>query len=367
LSRSRRRRRAIRRRRAVAAAVLLAAAAGLWLVVAGGGGGAAAPARAHSRSGAEASRPPTARADIEAALGRGVRRSAALGGSVEAAAMLGPWSEPAVAASEPDGVEREMRMWSMSKVVTLVTLLRERGWGDEPGEPLSAEVRSALLAAITRSENCPQRRIVLELQQAAGSPEAARAAVAETLRRAGAGVEVSSEVEGPDPSCIAYLEGEHGIADPLAPALLLGTSTWRVGDAVRFAHALRAGVYGKAIRDYALTLMRAPKERSREVAPSEFTAPLDWGAGRAFAGLDPAYKAGWGGTQQGEFMAGQIALVDLPRGGWAAVAVMFHPSSQPPVDDPGLTVAPRGLELTMGSLAAALGADRTAPRSARRG
>jgi len=356
LSRSRRRRRAIRRRRAVAAAVLLAAVAGLWLLlVADGGGGAAEPARAHPRADREASQPPpVARARIEAALERGVRRAAALGGSVEAAAMLGPWSAPAVAASEPGGTEREMRMWSMSKVVTLVTLLRQRGWGNEPGKPLSAEVRSALLAAITRSENCPQRRIVLELQLAAGSPEAARAAVAETLRLAGADGEVASEIEGPDPTCLAYLEGEEGVADPLAPALLLGTSTWRVGDAVRFAHALRAGVYGKAIRGYALALMSAPKEHSREVPPGEFTAPLDWGAGRAFAGLDPAYKAGWGGTQQGAFMAGQIVLVDLPRGGWAALAVMFHPSSQPPVDDPGLTSAPRGLELTMGSLAKAL-------------
>ncbi len=271
--------------------------------------------------------------------------------------MLGPWRQPAVAVSEPGGAEREMRMWSMSKVVTMVSLLRERGWGQKPGAPLSAEVRDALRAAITRSENCPQRRIVLELQAAAGSPAVARAAVAETLRLAGATGEVSAEVEGPDPTCLAYLEGEGGIAEPLAPALLLGTSTWRVADAVRFAHALRAGVYGRAISRYALELMSAPKERSREVAPGEFTAPLDWGAGRAFAGLDPAYKAGWGGTQQGEFMAGQIALVDLPQGGWAAVAVMFHPAAQPAVDDPGLTAAPRALELTMGSLAAALKAD----------
>jgi hypothetical protein len=124
-----------------------------------------------------------------------------------------------------------------------------------------------------------------------------------------------------------------------------------VADAVRFAHALGAGVYGQAISESVLGAMRKPKGRSREVSASEFTAPVDWGAGHSFAGLNPAYKAGWGGAQQGAFLAGQIASIELPRGGRVAVAVMFHPDVQPTKDDPGLTAAPQALDLAMGSLA----------------
>jgi hypothetical protein len=101
--------------------------------------------------------------------------------------------------------------------------------------------------------------------------------------------------------------------------------------------------------------MRVPKGRSREAEPNEFTAPADWGAGRAFAGLEPAYKAGWGGTQQGEFVAGQMALVDFPRSPRTAVAVMFHPDVPPPIDDPGITAAGAAIELVMGSLESTTG------------
>jgi hypothetical protein len=284
-----------------------------------------------------------------------VSKAAALGGSVEAAVTLGSWREPAVAASPRGEALRWMRMWSMSKVVTMVALLRSMGWGRKPGEPLSPEVKSALRAAITRSENCRQRRIVLELQLAnGGTPQGASQAVAETLAKAGASARLSEEVEGPDPSCVEYLESQGEIADPLAPTVLLGTSMWRVGDAVRFINALGAGVYGAAIANRVIGLMSAPKAPSREVAPGELTAPLDWGAGRALAAFSPAYKAGWGGTQQSAFLAGQIALVGLPAGERAAIAVMFHPNAEPPVDDPGRTAAPRAVELVMESISSIL-------------
>jgi hypothetical protein len=289
------------------------------------------------------------RREISHALRLAVSRAAALGGSVEAAAMYTDWREPVVVASPPGGRSRWMRMWSMSKVVAMVGLLRAEGWGRARGNALSPEVVSALQGAITRSENCRQRRVVLELQQATGGPGGARRAVAEVLRAAGGRARPSDEVEPPDPSCIEYLEGQDEIADPLATGALLGTSEWRIGDAIRFVRALGAGVYGEAITKRVLDEMRIPKAVSREVAPSELTAPLDWGAGRAFAGLRPAYKAGWGGSLNGDFLAGQIALVDLPAGR-LAVAAVFHPDVQPPSDDPGRTAAPHAIELVMKSL-----------------
>ncbi len=294
--------------------------------------------------------PESDRPEIAAALRRGVKQAAALGGSVEAAATFTSWRDPVIVTSRPDGGKRWMRMWSMSKAVVMVGLLRAEGWGGVPGNTLTPEVQSALEGAITRSENCRQRRVVLELQQATGAgPAGARRAVAEVLRAAGGRAKVSEEVEPPESSCLEYLESQHEIADPLAPGVLLGTSEWRIGDAVRFARALAAGVYGKAISNRVLAEMRLPKAVSREVAPGELTAPLDWGAGEAFAGLNPAYKAGWGGSLDGDFLAGQFAVVDLASGP-LAVAVAFHPDVQPPSDDPGRTAAPHAVELVMESL-----------------
>lgn len=269
--------------------------------------------------------------------------------------MLDSWRLPVAAASEREGSGDQMRMWSMSKVVTAVALLRAQGWGAEPGRDLSPEVKEALEAALTRSENCPQRRIVLELQHVLGdSTERAREAVAEVVRQAGGRALPGAEVASPDAGCIEFLEGQEEIPEPLAPALLLGTSEWRVTDAVRFAHALGENGYGDAVSEFVLGLMREPKAANRETEPGELTAPLDWGAGAVLAGFEPAYKAGWGGTQQGAFMAGQIAVLKLPGGGRAAIAVISHPAVQPSRDDPGLTIAPASVETVMGELAGEL-------------
>jgi hypothetical protein len=291
---------------------------------------------------------------LSAALRRGVARAAALGGSVEAAAMMDRSPRPIVITSEPGGANRHMRMWSMSKVATMVALLRALRWGNRPGERMSAEVDSALTSAITRSENCPQRRIVLELQRLAGGIGAARNAMAAVFARAGAGARIDTEVEAPEPHCVPYLRSQTETHDPLAPALLLGTSTWRVTDAARLAHALAIDAYGSAISTRVLSLMRAPKLPSREAQVGELTAPLAWGAGVAFAGLDPAYKAGWGGSIDGNFLAGQLAVVPVGTDDHLAIAVMFHPRSQPPRDDPGITAAPAALQAVMESARSSL-------------
>jgi hypothetical protein len=345
------------RRRAVAAAATALVLAGTaWLLLSGDPDLPRLRSTQASSGGGAPSLPAgSPLPDVGEALARGVRRAAALGGSVEAAVLPGGRREPVVATVPPKGGARWMRMWSMSKIVTMVAVLRALGWRDRPGDALSAEAESALWGAITRSENCRQRRVILELQQASGgSPAVARRAVAAVLRDAGARARLGTEVAPPDVSCVEYLEGQSEIATPLAPALLLGTSLWRISDAVRFVQAVGSGVYGDAVTDFVLAAMRAPKAPSREVAPGELTAPLDWGAGRALAGLVPAYKPGWGGSLQGNFLAGQIAIVNRPSGQEVAVAVMFHPDVQPSTDDPGETQAPLAVELVMRSLREAL-------------
>lgn len=363
LSRRSRARRAKTRRRRTLLGLLALGALAVWLLAPGGGGDArfgrlGGPAAPRDRGEAG-----LGEAELAAALRRGVRAAAALGGGVEVAAMYPGRRAPVLVSSPRGGAGRWMRMWSMGKVVVMVGLLRAKGWGEEAGNRLSPEVESALRGALVRSENCRGRRVVLELQRATGAgPAGARRAVAEVLRAAGGRARPGTQVAPPDPICAEYLEGQGAIDDPLAPAALLGTSTWRVGDAARFVAALGAGAYGRAVAEKVLPLMRAPKLASREVPPGEITASLEWGAGRVFsAGPPPAYKAGWGGTQQADFLAGQIALVQPPSGPPLGLAVAFHPEVQPPSDDPGRTAAPDGVELVMDAVRAALAKSGSVP------
>ena len=302
----------------------------------------------------QASHATLGRARIEAALAEGVEAGAALGGSLEAAAMADSWAEPVVETSAPSGAGRYMRMWSMSKVATMVALLRALNWRAQAGTPTSPEVDEALAGAIRRSENCHQRRVVRELERVAGSAAGARTALAGVFAVSGTEVRVGTATEAAEEVCAPYLEAQVGVEDPMGPALLLGTSTWRVGDAALFMHALATERFGAVVSRRVLTLMRAPKLVSREVPPGELTAPLDWGAGRAFAGLEPAYKAGWGGVLNGDFLAGQVMVLSLPGGEHLSLAVMFHPDAQPSRDDPGITTAPAAVEGVMTSLREAL-------------
>ncbi len=334
------------------AAVAVVAFAGFQL------GRSGSPGRGSAGSTASARGKPGARSGEErqlaAALRRGVTRAATLGGSVEAAAMLDASPGPIVATSEPRGASRYMRMWSMSKVATMVALLRALRSGNGPGEATSAEVDSALRGAIVRSENCRQHRVVLELQRRVGGVAAARRAVAAVFARAGARPRIATEVAAPEPHCVPFLRSQTEISDPQAPTLLLGTSTWRVSDAARLAHALAVGAYGRVVSARVLDLMSAPKRPSRESPTGELTAPLEWGAGDAFAGLDAAFKPGWGGSLNGNFLAGQLAIAPIGADDHLAIAVVFHPDAQPPRDDPGITAAPRALQEVMESVRASL-------------
>jgi hypothetical protein len=283
-----------------------------------------------------------------------VESAARLGGEVEAAAMIDDSPAPLVATSEPNGEERYMRLWSISKVATMIALFQRLGWEDRHGETPSNEVLEALAGAMIRSENCRQRRVVLELQRAAGGIPEARRALAEEFESIGAELQPGSQVAPPEAICLPFLRQQIEIPEPLGPALLLGTSRWRVTDAVRLAHALAVGAFGKALSDQVLEFMATPKQTSRESEPGELTAPLDWGAGTVFGDLPLAYKAGWGGSLNGNFLAGQIAVVTLSPNQHLSLAVMFHPDTQPERDDPGITVAPEAIEAVMQTVRAEL-------------
>ena len=68
-------------------------------------------------------------------------------------------------------------------------------------------------------------------------------------------------------------------------ALLAGTGTWRISDAVRFVAALESGLFDipglPSVGSTVLAYMRQPKERSGEPGAVATVSPA-WGAGRAF-------------------------------------------------------------------------------------
>lgn len=265
-------------------------------------------------------------------------------GRLEIALIKEDWQAPMVRTSDGGRVKR-LRAWSVSKVLTAVALLNRMGWDDDPGAPLAPEVADALERALIRSENCPQRRLTLELQRLTdGTPDSAREAIGEVLRKAGAKrFAVARQSEPPEALCTEYMERAQGVLDPHAAALLAGTSTWTVDDAARFALALGTGLYGEAVSERLLSIMREPKLRSEEIYDLDFTAPLDWGLGAAFGTGNVSYKAGWGGAQQGTFAAEQMGVVVSPSSGPVAIAMAFHPNVQPSRDDPGVTRAPAAL------------------------
>lgn len=283
---------------------------------------------------------------LSGALSKGAADVRRLGlGTAELALMLDTDATPLVRGAAPD---RRVRLWSMVKPVTAVALLKARG--NKVGG-LERYLRAALL----RSENCAQRKLVLELQRAQGGIDAAKRALRDTLVAVGGQIETSRaqiSVDGRD--CrIAGFESL-SVADAGRQALFAGTSNWRISDAVRFAHGLRdERVFSKEISDRILGLMRAPKLASREPgADSRITAPLEWGAGSVFRSpcWHVAYKGGWGRNVAVPFSAGQLGSVELANGRWAAFAVVFHPTVQPIDSDPGKALAPEALGAALAPL-----------------
>lgn len=288
---------------------------------------------------AETTPPPAANAPeamrLKAALQRGVADATRrYPGTAEAAAWIVGEDAPVSVGD----IQTPHRMWSMSKAVTAVALEDHAA-----GAPLSPLSQEALTDAITRSDNCAQRAVIVNLQTLVGGTRGAMTALNEVLGMAGAQFEKLPQTgrlsEG-DVQCIPYVQKHARTATGTAP--LLGTAEWNLLDAIHFAHALADGTYGPS-GAAVLKLMSQPKLRPLITTPTDLTVPLDWGAGRVFKDLNPAYKGGWGGSLQDQYMAGQIVVVDI-GGQRVALAAIYHPTHQPDGDDPGKTNSDKALE-----------------------
>ena len=233
-------------------------------------------------------------------------------------------------------------MWSTSKAV--VTIAALQATNDQPDPVLG----SAMTDAIRRSDNCAIRRVIVGLQDRVnkGVPGAV-AAFERVLATAGARLRRGPQTGSVEQACVPYLDSHQGglPGSDLGLAPLFGTAEWTQDDAISFAHSLSDGAYG-APGASLLRLMGLPKEPPLEEPPPPSAPPLDWGAGAAFpASWKPAWKAGWGGSQDEppHYLATQIAVLHLGETS-VAVTAIFVPSKEPPNDNPGITQTPEALE-----------------------
>jgi hypothetical protein len=241
-----------------------------------------------------------------------------------------------VTAASSGTATRPFRMWSVGKVATAVALL-------ERGEGLPRDVRRAITDALVGSGNCAQRQLMVELQRRAGGIEPARRALARVLRRAGVRhADLAVGAVSNRTGCARYLANA-STPGATGPALQIGTATWRLSDAARFAHALDE-------LPVAALLRRAKRHAPDDgVGTSDVTGDLGWGAGVALKDLKPAYKAGWGGLGRA-LIYEQVIHV---RG--VGIAVTFEPRAQPAHDDPYTTRTPQGLRDVLRALRPLLG------------
>jgi hypothetical protein len=297
-------------------------------------------------SGAEAQ----PRRTLEVALSSGVSQADALGGEAAAAVWIAGDRQPVL--SGPTSVPH--RMWSMSKAVVTVAALQAVRNRPDP------VLRSAIADAITRSDNCAIRRVIVGLQDRLNQgTEGTIAAFERALATADARIERSPQLGSAEQACLRYLNAHQGglPGSDLGVVPQFGTAEWTEYDAISFAHALSAGVYG-APGAYLLQAMSVPKQPPLEEPPPPSAPPLDWGAGAAFpVSWQPAWKAGWGGSQDRppHYLAGQLVVLrlgDVP----VAVTAIFVPRAEPVTDNPGITQAPRALETMFA--AARLGLER---------
>ncbi len=230
----------------------------------------------------------------------------------------------------------------MSKAVVSIAALQ--AVQDKPDSVMG----SALADAIRRSDNCAIRRVIVGLQEhvnhgVVGTEDAFDG----VLEDAGAGSEAAPQAAAAEQACVPYLERHRGrlSSGDLGVVPQFGTAQWSVHDAIAFTHALSDGTYG-ASGAYLLGLMAEPKEPPLEEPLPPSAPALDWGGGAVFPNAwHPAWKAGWGGSQQhpAHFLAGQLVVLHIAHTPVAVVA-LFLPNLQPTNDNPGITAAPAALE-----------------------
>ncbi len=262
----------------------------------------------------------TQRDAVLAAIQSGVKKANARGGTSGAAVWIDGWDEPATA-----GFTGTYRLWSTSKPLTAIGVL-DRQTASDP------QVDGAMHDALVKSSNCGQRRMVIELQGLSGGIPQAMSAFNGVALKSGI-TDLTPAQQGPptDTTCDSYLQ-QHGVTDAQVDTALFGTVEWTTADAASFGRNLGAGTYGSSGATV-LEQLKQPKEMNDDPGGEESVkTDLSWGAGNVFpAGWSPGYKSGWGGWENGEYLAGQMVSLDID-GTPVGVAAVFMPDIQPSND-----------------------------------
>lgn len=288
------------------------------------------------------------------ALKKGAAQASKLGGVGAAAVWVSGAATPGTTSAAI--TSKRIRMWSVSKPVAAVAVLQVAA---ELPEGASPALKAAIHDAITQSSNCAQRRVVLGLQAIAGTAAQSHAqhyaAAQEQFKSVltSAGVKGTTTVDRQtDGECAAYLAASPVKGwPPSSDALLFGTTTWTLSDAVHWMAALQAGTYGRS-GESVLGYMRLPKSKPplSEAPPGSYTpSSLAWGAGDSLAAWHPAYKSGWGGHATNEFFVSQVVGVTVGKQR-IAIAVQFRPSTNPPSDNPADSPAIQGIQTMLSSI-----------------
>ena len=280
-------------------------------------------------------------------------------GRVEVAVEIGS-GRPLLVGSDPGA---PLRLWSLSKPVTAVTMLAHTRNQSVASE--AHQMALYLSRALRMSDNCAQRALMLKVQAEVGGIRAARLALAHTISLAGGSV--NTDVMQADDlgfQCITSTYTGIPRSEVSEPALLAGTGTWTIADALKLAAGLRTGIFGSPGRVVS-KYMAEPKLYGVEPGADVTTNP-NWGAGAAFpqACWQLAYKAGWGGAASHiQWLATQIGSFSLRDFGFAAFAVAYQPYSQPANDDPRNANAPEAFADVFSALRSALSEAHLSPCS----
>lgn len=285
-------------------------------------------------------------AEVQKAVSSAVKEANQMGGKAQAAVAAEGWDGIAQA-----GSAGTFRMWSTSKPIAAVALLEAQEEVDGTPAKITSEMRDAIVG----SSNCGMRKLVLDLQRESGGLQVAAERFESVAIESGVTSDTLATAQsGPleDSRCNAYLEKRATRTD--ADAWLFGTAEWTNSDAALFALALssgRLGPAGNAVRG----VMSLPKEVSPdEGGEDSVSTDLDWGAGKVFpAAWAPAYKSGWGGSQDGEYLASQLISLVVERQP-VGISVAFSPDEQPPNDAVGQGIEDEAIEAMLTKIRDAL-------------
>lgn len=143
---------------------------------------------------------------LHAALDKGIEQADSLDGEAAAAVWVSGDSQPVLGGP----VTAPHRLWSTSKAVVLIAVLH--AVHNSP----DAALESVMTDAITRSDNCAARLMIIGLQDSlGGGTNGVDAAFERVPRAANANIERLPQAGAVEPACMGYLRAHSAVTGTL--------------------------------------------------------------------------------------------------------------------------------------------------------